>query len=101
MHQLEAWLVKNSCMVEQDATEQTVGSEGVVKQVPGKEVCSIEQTVQLEAVTESSGGQLEVGRQTSGDESMADATTEHSTIMVEETVEAKAVPFMIVCIFSL
>jgi hypothetical protein len=100
-------------MVEQDATEQTVGSEGVVKQVkveveskttievPGEEVCSIEQTVQLEAVTESSGGQLEVGRQTSGDESMADATTEHSTIMVEETVEAKAVPFMIVCIFSL
>jgi hypothetical protein len=108
-------------LVEQDATEQTVGSEGskleaetfagepavqgVVKQVevevdskttievPGEEVYSIEQTVQLEAAPESSGGQLVVGRQTSGDESMADATTEHSTIMVEETVEAKAVPF--------
>uniref|UniRef100_K3ZEB6 PWWP domain-containing protein n=1 Tax=Setaria italica TaxID=4555 RepID=K3ZEB6_SETIT len=108
-------------LVEQDATEQHVGSEGskleaetfagepavqgVVKQVEveveskttvevsGEQVYSIEQTVQLEAVTEASGGQLEVGRQTPGDESMADATTEHSTIMVEETVEAKAVPF--------
>ncbi|CAN6332782.1 unnamed protein product [Urochloa humidicola] len=58
----------------------------------GEQVYSIEQTVQVEAVTEAAGGQLEVGRQTSGDEFMVDATTEHSTIMVEETVEVKEVP---------
>ncbi|CAN6346530.1 unnamed protein product [Urochloa humidicola] len=58
----------------------------------GEQVYSIEQTVQVEAVTEAAGGQLEVGRQTPGDEVMVDATTEHSTIMVEETVEVKEVP---------
>ncbi|OEL29225.1 hypothetical protein BAE44_0009754 [Dichanthelium oligosanthes] len=112
---------QTSCekLAEQDATEEKVGwggpkfkaetfaaepvVQGAVEQevevvskttveVSGKQVYSIEQTVQVEAVTEASGGQLEVGRQNPEDESMADATTEHSTIMVEETVEAKAVP---------
>jgi len=104
--------------VEQDATEQKVGSEvpkleaetfaaepvvpstieqevevesKTTAEVSGEQVYSIEQTVQVEAVTEASGEQLEVGRQTPEDESMADATTEHSTIMVEETVEANTV----------
>ncbi|KAJ1263268.1 hypothetical protein BS78_09G170500 [Paspalum vaginatum] len=60
-------------------------------EVSGKQGDSIEKTVQVEAITESSGGQLEVGRQTPEDESMADATIEHSTIMIEKTVEAKVV----------
>ena len=110
---------QTSCekLVEQDATEQKVGSEvpkledetfaaepvvpGAVEQeveveskttveVSGEQVYSTEKTVQVEAVTEASGGQLEVGRQTLEDESMADATT-NSTVMVEEIVEAKAV----------
>ncbi|PUZ65613.1 hypothetical protein GQ55_3G238800 [Panicum hallii var. hallii] len=109
---------QTSCeeLVEQDATEQKVGSEGpkleaetfaaepfgpgaveqeveveseTTVEVSGEQVYSIEQTVQVEAVTEASGGQLEVGRQTPEDESMADANTEHSMIMVEEIVEAK------------
>jgi len=103
--------------VEQDATEQKVGSEvpkleaetfaaepvvpstieqevevesKTTAEVSGEQVYSIEQTVQVEAVTEASGEQLEVGRQNPEDESMADATT-NSTVMVEEIVEAKAV----------
>lgn len=107
-------------LVGQTATEQKVGPEdpksqsenfaaepfveGAVEQVEveveskttvevsGEQGYSIEQTVQVEAVIEASGGQLEVGRQISEDESMADATTEQSTVMVDETVEAEVVP---------
>jgi len=78
----------------QGAVEQVeveVESKTTVE-VSGEQGCSIEQTVQVEAVIEASGGQLEVERQISEDESMADATTEHSTVMVDETVEAEVVP---------
>ncbi|XP_066362527.1 uncharacterized protein [Miscanthus floridulus] len=77
----------------QGAVEQVeveVESKTTVE-VSGEQGYSIEQTVQVEAVIEASGGQLEVGRQISEDESMADATTERSTVMVE-TVEAEVVP---------
>ncbi|CAD6333582.1 unnamed protein product [Miscanthus lutarioriparius] len=78
----------------QGAVEQVeveVESKTTVE-VSGEQGYSIEQTVQVEAVIEASGGQLEVGRQISKDESMADATTEHSMVMVDETVEAEVVP---------
>uniref|UniRef100_A0A804UGS9 PWWP domain-containing protein n=1 Tax=Zea mays TaxID=4577 RepID=A0A804UGS9_MAIZE len=105
-------------LVGQSATEQMVGSEdpkpqaenfvaepvvlGAVGQVEieleskttvevsGEQGYSIEQTVQVEALIEASGGQLEVGRQIPEDESIACATTEHSMV-VDETVEAKVV----------
>ncbi|WVZ98867.1 hypothetical protein U9M48_044242 [Paspalum notatum var. saurae] len=106
-------------LVAQDATEQKLGSEDskfeaeafaaepvvqstveqvevkVVSKTPvevsGEQVDSIEKTVQVEAITEASGGQLEVGRQTPEDESMAHATAKHSTVMIEKTVESKVV----------
>ncbi|XP_062231610.1 uncharacterized protein LOC133929043 [Phragmites australis] len=54
----------------------------------GEQAYSFEQTVQVDAVTEASGGQIEVEIQNPEDESMASAITEHS-VMVEETVESK------------
>ncbi|CAL4893972.1 unnamed protein product [Urochloa decumbens] len=88
---LEAETIAGEPVV-QNAVEQVevqVESKAAVE-ASGEQVCSIEQTVQVEA--EAAGGQLEAGRQTPGDEFMVDATTEHSAIMVEETVEAKEVP---------
>lgn len=71
--------------------EVEVESKTMVE-VSGELGYSIEHTVQVEAVTEASGGQVEVGKQISEDESMANAAIEHSMVMVEETVEAKVVP---------
>ncbi|KAF8719534.1 hypothetical protein HU200_024263 [Digitaria exilis] len=61
-------------------------------ELSGEQVYNIEQTVQVEAVTEASAGKLDVGRQTPEDESKTEAINEHSTVMIEETVEPKAAP---------